>query len=367
MQHLLGSTQILLIAALVLVLVASLPALPALTGEDAWLALPAFLGTLLAGSAAIWQGFEHSRVAIDSLPGRVMRYAVAGLSRAEAPNVVVIDGGSFVLNGVDAPSVEKELARLGYEASVVRLAMSGANHFERYRLQQTIVQRLSRARQKGQHWVYLAEVHAGYDRSPLDQFGGNQDTSRAYQYTTLGNSWNALRALESPGVKQPLGGEYAWPLLRHTLVNAFNVGAGERYVPEDAVEMGAGRAFDAKPIRKFRGLGALIKLAKKSKVPPKMLPWLKDVRDPRTRRLWRRYLTHFVYFGVPSTQSFQLSYVKSFCAATEQPCISPDAELLADLDDRKYWRNAGHMRVPGAMIYSRWLAQRLAEAGVLKK
>jgi hypothetical protein len=201
----------------------------------------------------------------------------------------------------------------------------------------------------------------------LAQFGSNQDTNRAYEYTTLENSWNMLRALESPGVHLPFDGAYRWPLFRHTMVNAFSIGAFERYVAEDSIDMGWGIVGDARPSRRFKGLQSQIQLARQPQIEPNRLPWLKDVRERRTRRLWRRYLTNFAYFGIPSPRLEQLSYVRQFCAATEGPCICPDADLLMALDDRKYWRDESHLRAPGARIYSRWLAERLAALGILRK
>ena len=44
-----------------------------------------------------------------------------------------------------------------------------------------------------------------------------------------------------------------------------------------------------------------------------------------------------------------------------------NANLLTALDDRQYWRDESHMRAPGARIYSRWLAERLATLGILRK
>lgn len=356
-----------LLAALLLVLVASLPA-PALATPRAWLRVLVCGGSLLLTSGLVWQAFDRGHVLVDEFPYRIMRYAAGELRAAREPNVVVIDGGSYVLNGVDSATISAELAQLGYQARVVRLAVSAANHFERYRMQEELVQRLRGPANARQRWIYLAEVQAGYDRIALSQFDSNQDSKRLYQYTTIDNSWNAYRALQTPGVELPLHGAYRWSLFRHTLINAFSVGATSRYAPEDSVELGGGDVTEMRLNRlHFGGLKDQIKLARKAEREPDMLPWLKDIRERRLRNLWRGYLTHYVYFGLPTTKIAQLRHVRSFCAATTYPCIAPDAELLGDLDDRKYWRDVGHMRKPGAKIYSRWLAQQLASSGVLQK
>ena len=134
MQHLLGSTQVLISAALLLVIVASLPALPALLGRARWFSVPVCFAALFVGSTLVWHAFDRSSVAVDALPSKMMRYAAAALQEPKEPNVVLIDGGSYALNAVDASIVTEELERLGYRAKVVRLAVSGSNHFERYRM-----------------------------------------------------------------------------------------------------------------------------------------------------------------------------------------------------------------------------------------
>jgi hypothetical protein len=366
-QHFLGTTPSVLLGALLLVLVASLPA-PALAAPRSWLRVLVCCGSLCLMSALVWQAFDRGHVLVDAFPSSVLRYAAAELRGAQEPNVVVIEGGSYVLNGVDANIVQSELGRLGYRARVVRVAVGGANHFERYRLQEGIVQRLGGLANARQRWIYLAEVQAGYDRIPLNQFDQNQDSDRLYHYTTVDNSWNAWRAARSTGVDSPMHGHYRWALLRHTLVNAFSAGATSRYAPESSIELGGGNVSDARPKPlEFRGLDAQVRLAKRTDAEPRMLPWLREVREPRIRRLWRGYLTDFVYFGLPTTSGVQLEYVRSFCAATRLPCITPDAGVIGDLNDRKHWRDHAHLRKSGAEIYSRWLAQQLANRGVLRK
>jgi len=356
-----------LLGALLLVLVASLPA-PALAGPRAWLRLLVGCGSLLLTSALVWQAFDRGHVLVDGFPSKVLRYAAGDLRSAQEPNVVVIEGGSYVLNGVDAPTVQDELARLGYKTRVVRVAVSAANHFERYRVQEGIVQRLAGPADARQRWIYLAEVQAGYDRIPLSQFDQNQDSDRLYHYTTIDNSWNAWRAARSPGVEPPLHGRYHWSLLRHTLINAFSVGATSRYTAEASIELAGGDVTEMRQKSSaFHDLDAQVRLARRTDAEPRMLPWLHEVRETRSRRLWRRYLTDFVYFGLPTTSGVQLEHIRGFCAATKLPCISPDANVLSDLNDRKYWRDHSHMRKPGAKIYSRWLAQQLASTGVLRK
>lgn len=365
MEHLLGPTATLLVAALLLVIVGALPALPALPPGSlkARLALLVPIVAFGLGAAGVWRAFERSAVLAEGFPSQIVKYAVDELNAATEPTVLVIDGGSYVLNGVDTELVSDELQKLGFPVRVVRLAAGAANHFERYRMAQNVIQRLS-SKRPGQRWIYLTEVHLNYDGAPIAQFMENMDASRAYHYSTLPNAWAAARALRSPGVIVP--DQWRWTLFRHALINTFSVGAGSRYIPEAEVAMGGGRVSPHRKSKfKFRGLSNQIASLSKPTAAV-MLPWLKDVRERRSSRLWRPYTAEIVYFGLPATTIEQLSYVREFCAATERKCISPaDPELLSALDDAALWRDRGHLMKRGSVIYSRWLARQLVAQKVV--
>jgi hypothetical protein len=368
MHYLVGSTPTLLMAALLLVVVGSLPALPAITGHLARLRVVVCVGAILAGALGFWLMIRHGSVLPDERPYRVVSQAAGELRKVTAANVVVIDGASYTLNAVKTELLEAELARLGYQVRAVRMAVGAANHFERYQMQESAINRLNGPADPKQNWVYMTEIQIGYDTQPLAQFAPNQDTARTYHYTTFENGWYALRALRSPGVEEPKP-DWRWPLFRHTLINTFNVGALQRLTPKDAIEPGATRdtSRTRKSRFKFRGMERVRKAAKKP-VPTAAIPsWLFDVREPRSRRLWHDYLDEFVYFGVPSTVPEQMQFISGFCQATPVKCIVPDAELLDALDDETCWSNPGHVSGIGATTYSPWLARALAASGALKK
>jgi hypothetical protein len=366
-EYLLGPTTTLILAALLLVLVGTLPALPPLA-RGTWSARVAVLVPILAlgvGGVGVWRGFQHGKLLSAGFPASIVRYAAQDLNAATEPTVIVIEGGSYVLNGVDAELMMDEFHQLGSNVRVVRIAAGAANHFERYRMGENIVQRLV-AKRPRQRWIYLSEVHLKYDSAPLAQFMENLDSARTYDYATLPNAWAAARALRSPGVQVPDG--WQWKLFRHALINSFSAGASSRYVPDADVELGGGRAnWHRKSRFRFRGMSRQIATLSEP-VSGAMLPWLEQVREPRTRRLWRPYTSELVYFGLPAANVEQLSYVRGFCAATRVPCIAPaDPELLSALDNASLWRDSGHLMKRGAEIYSRWLARQLVVQKVVKR
>lgn len=100
----------------------------------------------------------------------VLKYASHRLSEASERNVLLVDGGSYVERGVDATQLERELDALGYSVRAVRMAMIGANHFERYRMYEELVSRWPSAKRAQQRWVFMLEVQSDYDHDPLAQF-----------------------------------------------------------------------------------------------------------------------------------------------------------------------------------------------------
>jgi len=370
MQHLLGSTPTLLVAALLLVVVASLPSLPALTGPIARWRVPCLMSVGLGAIFLIGLGLRHSPALPDMLVYRVVRYAAAELEQATEPNVIVIDGGSYVLNGVDTELFEASLKELGYRTRAIRIASGAANHFERYDMQKRALMRAKRKPDPNQRWVYMTEVQRDYDAQPMAQFERNQDTYRTYTYLTPENAWFAAKALSLPDSEVPFRGKWGWPLLRHTLINASSAGALQRLVPEDAVGFHTGLVSDP-PRRakfKFRGMSKVQKAARQKRAKAVVPKWLAKVREPRSLRLWRPRLDELVYFGIPTTEPEQLSYIRAFCKSTRQKCLAPtDKALLEALDEQRAWRNSTHLSRAGATVYTRWLAAALAETGALQK
>jgi hypothetical protein len=358
-----GLVATLALASILLAFAASLPAVPAPAVRRGAVA---YLAAVIAGAALVSVVVARQPWMV---PGKVSPVAKYGIQQLKAPaekNVLVLDGASYVLNGVDVLVVADELEQLGYSARAVKLAFGGANHFERFKLYEDIVSRIPKRQREGQHWVYLAEVMGGYDREPLNQLKDNPDSARAFHYLTPTNAWYAGLAMRSEHVTERFEG-WQWLIARHAMVNAFNAGVLSRVVPEEEIEPVTGLA--SKGAKRFKyDFEALLKEAREPSPPVPIPTWMFTIREPRERALWvDRFRADWVYFGVPSTRPEQLRYIRSFCAATKAPCIKPDEDLIRELEAPTNWRNAGHMNRNGALIYSRWLAREVARLGVLKK
>jgi hypothetical protein len=358
----LGSTEALGVAALVLVLVASLPAA---RGGARWGGIVAWFAVLLAAALVMARGADALGYRVAAQTSEVRKYASAALNGATEQNVLIIEGASYVEGGVDVKVLRKELEALGYSVRPVRIALGGANHFERYRLFQDVVASLGSEPQPGQRWIFLAEIHSTYDSNPLEQFERNHDTARAYHYLTASNAFQAALAAHGSGVK-PTDSATDWMLFRHALVNTFNVGLAQRLVPEQEIRAANGRVGNRKARFAFDA-DQLLNEAKNPGPPGAVAPWVFGVREARARALWGRYGVEWVYFGVPGTRVGQLRYIRRICAATSAPCISPDPALIEALGTPSHWRNAGHLSGKGALVYSAWLAHELDRQGLLQR
>ena len=349
--------------ALLLVLVGSLPAVAGRSVRWGWLV---YVGALLGGAAELSHVLNGSQSLPNVEASRVVKYATAELRRAREKNVLLIDGGSFADHAIDVFVLDRELARLGYSVHAVRLTLSGANHFERYRLQQDVERRLEKKRRPRQRWLYLAEVQRMYDVKPLATFFRNEGTTRSYHYLTPENAWYATLAMRTRNVMP----SEAWfePMLRHAFVNGFNVGVSSRLISTDDFEAATGRPKrDRHHHPAFSGLTEQLTALEQSPGPAVDLPWLFDIRERRERRLWKGYVNGLVYFGVPSPQPNELLHERRFCAATQRPCIAPDKSLLEALDQPTFWRDRAHMNVLGSDIYSCWFVKQLVDGGYLVK
>ncbi|HEX2730978.1 MAG TPA: hypothetical protein VHM70_05210 [Polyangiaceae bacterium] len=351
----------------VLVLVASLPA----PGRRPVLPmLLTFLVALLAGAAVVHYRIDAEKLILRSPISQRALYASKEFAKPREKNVLVIDGGSYASRAIDHHLLKVTLAHEGYSTRIVHLGIGAANHFERYSLYQRVVRHLhGRKRKKGQRWIYLAEVHRGYDVEPLSQFNRNRDTERAYDYMNAKSAWLALRATFTRDIKLDA---HPWrvrsEILRHAAINAFNVGLSSMLCRASKVKPDDGHvAYGAKRGRPFSGLGPLLKeldLKDHVKIPP----WVFDIREREEDRLWGPFMDRWIYFGVPSTHPGQLRYIRNFCEHTKRLCIQPaNRRMLSELNSKEYWLNPGHLSTAGARIYTLWLAERLIHTGVLRR
>ncbi len=358
--------SVILAAIAVLLLTGSLPAPAQRLRFGVWLVL---VLAVLGGASVFRAGLQRTELVPDSTVSRTLKYALRRLEDAHEANVLLIDGGSLAQKGVDGPLLERELRRLGYSVRTVRLALSAANHFERYELYRDLLARLPHRRYPDQRWVMLAELCVQYDLQPLAQFHGNRDTTRALHYLTPDNALQALSAQRDPQLDRPSEGPWRWDLARQVSINAFNVGVTDRLKSLEEMEAERGGVPGSRErLRKNFDVEPLLEEIRHPTPDPASPAWLKRIRERRLLRLWGDRLDELVYFGTPSTRVEQLKHVRGVCKNTRRKCLAPtDKKLYRKLDSRKFWLDEAHLNRKGARLYTLWLAARLVKEGVLRK
>lgn len=360
-----GTTATLCASALLLV-VASLPTGAREGSIRVWTTVVLYLASVCLTATAFGAFLHFIRYVPDTLATSLALYGAEELSHATEKNVILLDGGSYPARGIDDRVLAKELSSRGYSVRIVHLAMSAGNHFERYSMYRDLLDDVREHR--GEHWIYLAEVHAGYDKSPFAQLERNQNTARAYHYMTPANAWFGLEATYLGGGTRVAVRNLPWTVLRHAMVQAFNFGAFSYLVPAQKVRSTSGYIPGVREPRfKFSGLASAIGAVAASTADVQVPAWSFDVRERRERRLWASFIDAWVYYGVPATTGLTSLFIRKHCAQTKLPCIAPDEGLLRTLDSPDDWYNAGHLSSRGAVMYSRWLAARLVEQGVLRR
>jgi hypothetical protein len=347
-----------------LVLVGSLPAAKK---RLSWLSWPVLLLALGGGAWAVRTWLSQSNW-VSPGTSATLKYGLRQLGRADEKNVLIIDGGSYAQRGIDPVLLSRLLNNGGYSVRVVTLAMSAANHFERYQLYRDLVARLAPKTDARQRWVLLAEVQMHYDTQPLAQVSHNPDSVRNLHYLTPANTYYALVAQQDPNLARPSEDAWRWDLLRQTSINALNVGVRDRLVAlDDAKVAKVGLRRSGRFSGDFDMQGVMEEMDSPSPLhkPPR---WTRRIREKRLLEVWGNRLDELVYFSVPSTRRQQLEYGKNFCDATRRPCIAPrDRKLLRSLRSPRYWKDVGHLNSAGAQRYTEWLAGRVLALQLLQK
>ncbi len=308
-------------------------------------------------------------------PGLVLQaeQKLNGKDLAGVQYVILIEGSSLTMNGLDGNRVQAVLNQHGVPSLVLQLSCAGANHVERYEYLKELVEALrpdqiEALRQR--KLVLCREVELGYDKNPLNNFLRNGSTGRSLRYLGPDNlpiifSWLTLRL-----------GPLDW-IRKHTILaeivgcelfNLFHVG----YVPrmQELPPTVKAEPFIANTTQSptFTASGSL--RAVEDAVPDKRqtasfsesLRWQRK-RDRDFRDVFRGIPTSECYFAFPSWFKSNADYnawrrqqpgKEFFFDGTGTP-------LLEKLDTPSLWYDELHLQLPGAEIYSEEFAKYLVE------
>jgi hypothetical protein len=129
----------------------------------------------------------------DVATTRVAQFGSDRLKRDDEPlgqYVFLIEGSSPTSHAIDGEQLEAQLRSAGIAASVIQIALDGANHVERLQILREFV-RAPGARAieqlKRSHVILCREVEYYYDRDPFNTVESNAFTDRTLSYVNLQN------------------------------------------------------------------------------------------------------------------------------------------------------------------------------------
>lgn len=289
-------------------------------------------------------------------------------------NLIVIEGSSQTLLGIDYGAIEAELRKAGYDATVVQLAADGGTHMERY----TMLSRF--AAEVGRHGLsfspntrLMLEVARGYDTHPVRFFMENKDTLRGYHFADFANIVFATRSMQIMHQRFDANDRAALAALAHdALVSTFKIGLLLQMRPfRDIEPLPSFEPMDAPRARyRFRKYDA----QRYARAPAAALDQasidMTAYRAGRIAGLFGTALTETDYFSVPTVNNEQtMRYAHSFCHwRGAAPCIdATDPSVYGMLDSPADYFNRDHLSHAGAQIYSSYFARQLIAQQVVVK
>ena len=310
---------------------------------------------------------------------RRVRGQVAEFQKSNARDFVVVEGSSVAAHGCDPKVLREEMAKKGEDVGVLQFSAQGANHFERAFLMEAFLRRLApgeRERFGSGRVVVLREVFDAYDRDPLYLFAKDSYTERAKVYMSPEYAWAAWRAFLAgmpSGIsemeKWRRGLEMGGVVLDRLLLNRFAAGALSG-MDARARKRRTGAFFPLQGVKEkfdFAAAAAATAECKDDSVETDGLPpgWLagRDFFHARTKS----WVDEEVFFAMPSLEShrrdYQLGFKRSFEGLMVGPPSREDLELFLNKD---YWFDGVHPTGAGALLFTKWLAEKWCVDGVAR-
>jgi hypothetical protein len=312
------------------------------------------LSSAIAGLGLLPKGLFHDQVQRQT-------------SNDEGRPVVLLIGSSFTEHGVDPDLFAAELGDTGRATVVNRLAVGGAPHLERlYYLKEY----LAHAARKPE--LVLFEIAGNYDSTPLYQVHQMRFSDRMVAIMDGSSVWWGLRWLAGGnglGLRQrlTLASEIfgQWALhFSHIgyLWNSAPLAAAMGQVSVESPWTDPVSDKDAPRMLQEAATARDLKADWPTDVPAH---WMSAFLGEEMTILRRYGAQRFAFYSVPSMQGANVAYARRFCAGMRQfPCfVGEDPELLAAVAHGADWWDYDHLKDDGSRIFTRWLADRVVEAG----
>jgi hypothetical protein len=287
--------------------------------------------------------------------------------------VVVVEGSSVTMNGLDGERVQRVLLQNGIPSLVVQLSFAGANHAERYEYLKEFMDALRPDQVDALRRVKVVlcrEVELGYDKNPVDNFLRNGSTGRSLRYLDPPNvpiifSWLALKYRPITWIREHT---LLTNLTGCVLFNLFRVG----YVPRME-----GLAAPAKTEPFIPNLTQSPGFAPRGSLDSvqdsaldkhltstfaENLAWQKK-RDQDFRDVFRGLIKSEYFFAFPSWSKSNADYNiwKRRQPGNERFFDGDATRLVDELNSPLLWYDQLHLQQAGAELYSDEFGKYLVE------
>jgi hypothetical protein len=298
---------------------------------------------------------------------RVAKFGTERLKEKEeslGEYVLIIEGSSPTSRAVDGDLLEAQLRSAGVSASVIQIALDGANHLERLQILREFVEGLSATdveKLERSRVILCREVEFYYDCDPFNKIEEYAFTDRALDYLNLPNlpkivRWFGLR-FNSIGLlrKRKLLGAMA----TMEAFNLFRVGYLARLERGELVQSQNG--FIPREVRSntFHPSGPLPQALPGNpsraelKIYHSLAAWV-SVRDADYASVFGKIPVKQCFFSVTSWSDAMYRYNFWLAESSkDQPFFNGDVvPLRHSLADPDLWADEVHLRPAGARIFT---------------
>jgi len=288
--------------------------------------------------------------------------------------VLVIEGSSPTSRAVDGDQLEAQLRSAGIEASVIQIALDGANHVERLQILREFVQGLGAAeieQLKASRVILCREVEFYYDRDPFNKVESNAFTDRTLSYINLQNLPEIIRwfGLNSHWIGLIRKRDLVGSTIAMEAFNLFRVGYLERTQTGGSLPPQNGFIPRETRSRDFNPNGPLpVSFSSNPsktdlKIYHSTTAWV-SARDAEYGKLFEKVGATQCFFSVTSWSAPMYRYNVWFSQSPKhQLFFNGDTEALRQsLADPGLWADELHLRPAGARIYTQALANYFIDA-----
>ena len=313
----------------------------------------------------------------DAATTRVAQFGSDRLKPDDRPlgqYVFVIEGSSPTSHAIDGEQLEAQLRSADIAASVIQIALDGANHVERLQILREFVRGLGASateQLKRSRVILCREVEYYYDRDPFNKIESNSFTDRTLSYVNLQNLPEIIRwfELNSHWIGLIRKRDLVRSIIAMEAFNLFRVGyldriqTGRSLPPQNGFVPRETRSPNFNPNGplplKFPSDPSKIDL----KIYHSTTAWV-AARDTEYGKLFENVGATPCFFSVTSWSAPMYRYNLWFSQSPKhQPFFNGDAEALREsLADPGLWADEQHLKPAGARIFTQAFANYFIDA-----